>query len=115
MLSFEDRARQFLARVEKSVDYYRCFDCFTLFSVYMVHDHVWNQAWPSHIEDGRVLEEIHKSMKKDQEKTRCLLCLPCLQERLDRHVQIEDFELTPPVNANIFFAYAMGRRVALGG
>lgn len=35
--------------------------------------------------------------------------LRCLEKRLTRLLRIEDFDTTSPMNADIFFAYDMGR------
>ena len=75
----------------------RCNDCEEPISAgYMVLPAVWQQAWDDHAEP---------SAERDRH-----LCLTCLQGRLGRGLELNDFNLMLPINQGILWGYSISAR-----
>ncbi len=76
-----------------------CYDCHVDGGLYMVHDHVWKEAWPEYKELKAVLKARHSV-------AHLCLCFPCLERRLKRSLVVEDFT-EAGINTPIFFGYRL--------
>lgn len=86
-----------------------CYDCSAPHPPeYMVHDHVWRQAFPAY---GRIKRELTAKYKATPEsyKGHVFLCFACLEARLARKLEPSDFNLKLPINLGIALGLEMGR------
>lgn len=90
---------------------HNCFDCARPGGAYMVKDAVWKAAWPDYAQKKRELLQQYKGTPEEF-RTHLQLCLCCLQKRLGRKLQKEDFDLTLPINDLIVLGMEMGARLA---
>lgn len=83
----------------------------------MVLDSLWDAVWPTHTADMAMMDERFKTMYPEavidyhlpSEQPHNLLCLPCLQKRAGRWLNLDDFT-EAPVNNPIRFAHVLGQR-----
>ena len=107
----------------------RCRDCDGHGAYYMVTNDVWLQAWPTYVEDKnreldvcevalgiptdeKLTEEQHTLIGRSGDLPSGMLCLPCLEKRLGRPLDIEDFPEHLPVNFGIISGYRMAKKHA---
>ena len=90
-----------------------CFDCLGHASLFMVHDAIWDAAWPFAKQQRRVMQKMaaERGLTK---QIRQHLCLTCLETRLKRKLTLDDFTLAP-VNDGIRLGYRMGSEPPTGG
>jgi len=84
---------------------YACYDCQHHGGAYMVHDHVWDAAWPDYWKVKR--SRAHLPERRD--RILCL-CLGCLSRRLGRPLTPDDFDLEVPLNESVRVGIEMGER-----
>ncbi len=121
--ALETKVIAFVARLRVPIDRFRCFDCHKIeFASYMVTTEVWREAILEHIRVRRLIGEVavragkgallvraNSRVPAERIRGHCLLCLPCLEFRLNRPLCIDDFT-DVPVNETLRFGHAMGRR-----
>ncbi len=104
----------------------RCRDCDGYGAHYMVHDAVWQAAWPTYAKDknwelaeakmnlgiplGTPLTADQKAQLRDYGRPSGQLCLPCLEVRLKRPLTIEDFPADLPINHGIVSGFVLAMR-----
>lgn len=96
----------------------------------MVHNPVWKSAWPEGQPHKLVLRRHANMLFPDAPRTRhpdkhgrqhvlvhVLLCFGCLEERIGRALELDDFQLVNrdgtrplPINAGILLGYRMATR-----
>lgn len=107
------------------VDMWRCFECRGKDDPYMIHNRLWLAAWPTAGNDRSCMrtmmlemfperfEPIPNNPRARRPKYRmspmCILCLPCQETLLGRHLVLTDFQELP-INSSILFAHKMGAR-----
>jgi len=80
-----------------------CYDCGKCSCMYMVHDELWQKAWPEYRELRAEL------VPKYSFRIFLCLCLECLEVRIKRPLLISDF--TPaPINDGIRIGYTLGKK-----
>ncbi len=105
-----------------------CWDCGERVPNYLVHNDVWNQAWPKDQKVGlkklmrlkeaatKQFPERPRSPHSDFVHVHVHLCFGCLELRLKRRLKITDFRMLTAYdkplaeNAGIFLGYQMGYR-----
>lgn len=73
-----------------------CYDCKGESERYMVHRHVWLKAFPDY--------------RKKRQKKPIYLCFNCVEKRLSRKLNLEDFT-DFPINEGLRFGFLMGCRL----
>lgn len=94
--------------VDKPRKPWRCFDCGSPVGEYIVRDAVWVEAWPDYPEFKREMMRKYKGTPDDRLR-HLLLCLGCLEKRLERLLVPEDFDLDLSVNAGIRLGLRMAK------
>jgi hypothetical protein len=75
----------------------------------MVRQHVWSQAFPDYPHIKRQVVAQHKGTKDDALK-HVELCFDCLESRLGRRLEEDDFDLTVPINWSLAKGMEIARR-----
>jgi hypothetical protein len=89
-----------------------CHDCGNLPPEYKVQDHVWLKAWPTYLEDKALRVQKYKNARgNERNKLFLVLCLNCLETRLGRLLELEDFVPGQVVNQPFFKGVQIGRRM----
>ena len=74
----------------------------------MVHDTVWETAWPDHQAVLDALIAAYDPKATHAQNVQTFLCLDCLERRLGRWLTADDFDFALPINDGI----AIGLKVA---
>ena len=108
-----------------------CWDCGEIVANYLVHNEVWEEAWPKEVRIGtNRLEHLKKAATKAfPERKRSPdsnmvyvhvhLCFSCLELRLGRPLKMKDFVTVTrkgkvmAVNAGIFLGYKLGYKAGM--
>ena len=75
---------------------------------YMVRRNVWLLAVPEYTKLKMALAEQYGRFNKGPDRTSVLLCLSCLEKRLDRPLTLNDFTKVP-LNALLLFGAKLGK------
>lgn len=113
-------------QVQRVVKFW-CWDCGGQCPAYLVHNDVWQKAWPDRMPIRDQLARLATEMfpnawRRDANTGRVsisiCLCFPCLSRRLGRELYIDDFqELNRhgrplPINASLFLGFQLGQQAA---
>ena len=82
-----------------SVPLYQCCDCLRRADDYMVHDHIWYEAF------GMSIDAEHAQARKQ----RGHLCFECLATRLKRPLRLKDFDERMPINRGILLGAILAK------
>lgn len=95
---------------ENNGSQFHCHDCKRPCGSYMVKDAVWKQAWPEYAAKRQALVQKYKGTSEFF-RANLNLCLGCLQKKLGRKLQKEDFDLTLPINNLLLVGMELGAQV----
>ena len=90
---------------------FNCHDCGKPSGGYMVHNRIWNLAWPDYVEKKRELMRKYKGTP-EHFRAHLSLCLGCLEKRLGRELEDTDFDPSLPINEGLVFGVQLGLRMA---
>lgn len=88
------------------VHHHLCYDCRRDCGSYMVHDEVWDRAWPGYHQLRRELRAKYPVSKYGF--WGLVLCFKCLERRLGRPLVLGDFTKAV-INQPIVFGFGLGR------
>lgn len=88
---------------------YHCFDCRGASASYMVRNEVWLKAWPDYENVKRNLKMVFSGTPF----THLELCISCLEKRLGRNLNADDFDLNLPINHGIALGLRMAKQNAM--
>lgn len=87
-----------------------CYDCEKASGNYMVHDIVWEVAFPEYRLVKSALKEKYPDKTDEHRAKRYVcLCLDCLERRLGRPLEEADFDLKLPINHPLKLGIRIGR------
>lgn len=105
--AFMEKLNAYLSALsEPKADAFACFDCLGPASAFMVHDSVWDAAWPNSKPQRRVMRRQAEERGLTKQ-ARQLLCFDCFEKRLGRRLTIEDFTKVS-LNDGVRIGYRMG-------